>query len=211
MRKSGNAALAGITPRQLLEDAELLAGDKMTHAALVLLGTRPALGRRLAQAELVFEYRSSEASIPFQQRIEFRSGFLGTWTNCGPPSIFATRCSTTGKGSSWGTFPLSTRRWCAKPFSMPSLTGITAYQGPFLFASSRGGWRSSALVVSRPVSTPRTCSGGSRPGIAGSPTPAPSADLLSDPARAPTGCSKSPLRKESRGRTSQGRTITRSS
>jgi ATP-dependent DNA helicase RecG len=26
---------------------------------------------------LVFEYRSSEASIPFQQRIEFRSGFLG--------------------------------------------------------------------------------------------------------------------------------------
>ena len=77
MRKSGNAALAGVTPRQLLEDAELLAGDKVTHAALVLLGTRPALGRRLAQAELVFEYRSSEASIPFQQRLEFRSGFLG--------------------------------------------------------------------------------------------------------------------------------------
>jgi ATP-dependent DNA helicase RecG len=77
MRKSGNAALASITPRQLLEDAELLAGDKVTHAALVLLGTRPALGRRLAQAELVFEYRSSEPSIPFQQRIKFRSGFLG--------------------------------------------------------------------------------------------------------------------------------------
>jgi ATP-dependent DNA helicase RecG len=77
MRKSGNAALASMTTRQLLEDAELLAGDKVTHAALVLLGTRPALGRRLAQAELVFEYRSSEASIPFQQRIEFRSGFLG--------------------------------------------------------------------------------------------------------------------------------------
>ncbi|MBK9166731.1 MAG: putative DNA binding domain-containing protein [Bryobacterales bacterium] len=77
MRKSGNLALASITPRQLLEDAELLAGDKVTHAALILLGTRPALGRRLAQAELVFEYRNSEASIPFQQRIEFRSGFLG--------------------------------------------------------------------------------------------------------------------------------------
>jgi len=77
MRKSGNTALASITPRQLLQDAELLAGDKITHAALVLLGTRPALGKRLAQAELVFEYRSSEASIPFQQRIEFRCGFLG--------------------------------------------------------------------------------------------------------------------------------------
>ena len=61
----------------ILEDAELLAGDKVTHAAVVLLGTKRALGRRLAQAELVFEYRGSEASIPYQQRIEFRSGFLG--------------------------------------------------------------------------------------------------------------------------------------
>jgi len=77
MRKSGNAALAGVSPRQLLEDAELLVGDRITHAALVLFGTRPAMGRRLAHAEVVFEYRSSESSIPFQQRIEFRSGFLG--------------------------------------------------------------------------------------------------------------------------------------
>ncbi len=77
IRKSGNTALAGMTPRQLVEDAELMVGDKLTNAALVLLGTRGALGRHLAQAELVFEYRSSEASIPFQQRIEFRAGFLG--------------------------------------------------------------------------------------------------------------------------------------
>lgn len=77
MRKSGNGALAGVVPPQLLEDAELMVGDKITHAALVLLGTRPAMGRRLAHAEVVFEYRSSESSIPFQQRIEFRSGFLG--------------------------------------------------------------------------------------------------------------------------------------
>ncbi len=77
MRKSGNTALASIAPRQLLEDAELLSGNKITRAALVLLGTHAALGRHLAQAELVFEYRSSESSIPFQQRIEFRSGFLG--------------------------------------------------------------------------------------------------------------------------------------
>ncbi len=77
MRKSGNTALAGMTSKQLVEDAELMVGDRLTNAALVLLGTRAALGRHLAQAELVFEYRSSEASIPFQQRIEFRSGFLG--------------------------------------------------------------------------------------------------------------------------------------
>ena len=77
IRKSGNSTLAKIKPRQLLEDAELLAGGKVNTAALVLLGTHSALGRYLGQAELIFEYRISEASIPFQKRIEFRSGFLG--------------------------------------------------------------------------------------------------------------------------------------
>ncbi|MGH9509973.1 MAG: ATP-binding protein, partial [Terriglobales bacterium] len=42
----------------------------------VLFGTRQTLGRHLAQAELVFEYRSSEASGPAQDRIEFREGFF---------------------------------------------------------------------------------------------------------------------------------------
>src|SRR3954453_13725581 len=45
-------------------------------AALILLGTPAALGRFLAQAEVVFEYRSSEASIEYQQRLEYRKGYL---------------------------------------------------------------------------------------------------------------------------------------
>jgi ATP-dependent DNA helicase RecG len=77
MRKSGNPKLGKTATEQFLEDAELMAGHKVTNAALILFGTRPALGRRLAQAELIFEYRSSEPSLPYQQRIEFRSGFLG--------------------------------------------------------------------------------------------------------------------------------------
>jgi ATP-dependent DNA helicase RecG len=77
IRKSGNTGLAHVASEQLLEDAELLVDGKLTHAALILLGTHAALGRHLAQAEVVFEYRSSEASTPYQQRLEFRSGFLG--------------------------------------------------------------------------------------------------------------------------------------
>lgn len=50
-------------------------GD-ITYAALVLLGSRQALGRYLAQAEVIFEYRAHEASIPSQQREEFREGFF---------------------------------------------------------------------------------------------------------------------------------------
>lgn len=75
-RKSGNAALDGLGDEQLLADAELVIDGGVTYAALILLGTRRGLGRHLAQAEVIFEYRGSEASIPFQQREEYRRSFL---------------------------------------------------------------------------------------------------------------------------------------
>ncbi|MDY0000017.1 MAG: ATP-binding protein [Polyangia bacterium] len=74
---SGNKALKRKPVPQLLEDAELLHRGKVTYAALVLLGTHQALGRHLGMAEVVFEYRSSEASIAHQQRKEYRQGFIG--------------------------------------------------------------------------------------------------------------------------------------
>lgn len=75
--KSSNPRLTEISPAQLLEDAELLIDGAPTNAALVLMGTERALGRHLPQAELVFEYRNAEASTGYQQRKEFRRGFLG--------------------------------------------------------------------------------------------------------------------------------------
>lgn len=75
-RKSGNQTLAEITHEQLLSDAELIIDGQITYAALILFGSRPALGKHLAQSETIFEYRSSEASIPFQHRLEFRQGFF---------------------------------------------------------------------------------------------------------------------------------------
>ena len=75
-RRSGNTALEHLTHRQLLSDAELLVGEGVTFAALILLGTQEALGRHLAQSEVVFEYRSTESSITYQQRMEYRQGFF---------------------------------------------------------------------------------------------------------------------------------------
>jgi ATP-dependent DNA helicase RecG len=75
-RKSGNSALQGVSDVQLLTDAELLIDGAVTYAALILFGTGKTLGRHLAQSEVVFEYRSSEASVQFQQRKEFREGFF---------------------------------------------------------------------------------------------------------------------------------------
>lgn len=76
-RKSRNDDLLGKDARQLLADAELIdhAGG-LTYAALILLGTDEALGRHLAQAEVIFEYRLDEASIPYQHREEYRKGYL---------------------------------------------------------------------------------------------------------------------------------------
>lgn len=74
--KSGNQALVDKPVKQVLRDAELFDGDGATYAALVLFGTRAALGRHLAQAEVVFEYRSGEAAGPAQQRQEYRLGFF---------------------------------------------------------------------------------------------------------------------------------------
>ena len=76
MNKSGNQGLATLSPKQLLGDAEALVDGKLTYAALILFGTRKALGRHLAQAEVIFEYRSSDASGPAGQRKEFRQGFF---------------------------------------------------------------------------------------------------------------------------------------
>ena len=76
LRKSGNAALGTVADDQLLADAELLVDGVPTYAALILLGTRRALGRYLAPAEVIFEYRSSEASIACAERREYRQGFF---------------------------------------------------------------------------------------------------------------------------------------
>jgi ATP-dependent DNA helicase RecG len=74
--RRGNQRVATLSHYQVLADAELVANGKPTYAALLLFGTRAALGKRLPQAEIVFEYRSSESAGPAQDREEYREGFL---------------------------------------------------------------------------------------------------------------------------------------
>jgi ATP-dependent DNA helicase RecG len=75
-RKSPGLNIANRSVEQLLSDSELVQNGSLTYAALILLGTRSALGRMLGQAEVIFEYRSSEAPGPAAERHEFRQGFL---------------------------------------------------------------------------------------------------------------------------------------
>jgi len=76
MEKTNRSGLANLSMDQLLRDCEAITSRGITYAALVLFGRREALGRLLGQAEVIFEYRSTEASGPAQQREEFRQGFF---------------------------------------------------------------------------------------------------------------------------------------
>lgn len=79
MEKSGNRRIMSLTTEQLLRDCEAITDDGITYAALALFGKRESLGKYLPQAEIIFEYRSSEASGPASQREEFRVGFFACY------------------------------------------------------------------------------------------------------------------------------------
>jgi ATP-dependent DNA helicase RecG len=74
--KSGNARIKKLSAEQLLTDCGAITEDGVTYAALILFGTKAALKKHLSQAEVIFEYRSSNASGPAQQREEFTQGFF---------------------------------------------------------------------------------------------------------------------------------------
>lgn len=76
LQHSGNKSLGKRPVNKLLQDAELVVPGGVTYAALILLGTHAALGRYLAQAEVIFEYRSTPRPGPANQREEFRQGFF---------------------------------------------------------------------------------------------------------------------------------------
>lgn len=76
IRKSGNHQLQAISEKQILRDIEVITDQGITYAALILFGTRKALGKHLAQAEVIFEYRSSDVTGPASHRIEYRQGFF---------------------------------------------------------------------------------------------------------------------------------------
>ena len=76
IEKSGNKRLQNVSTEQLLRDCEAVTEEGVTYAALVLFGKRSALGKYLPQSEIIFEYRSLNASGPANQREEFRVGFF---------------------------------------------------------------------------------------------------------------------------------------
>ena len=94
INKTGNQALQDVPVEQILIDIEVVSDAGVTYAALILFGTRATVRKYLAQAEVVFEYRSSNAPGPASQREEFSEGFFCITIAYGSWSIFETTNST---------------------------------------------------------------------------------------------------------------------
>jgi ATP-dependent DNA helicase RecG len=75
-RKNPSLNLASLDDEQVLVDAELVIGGSITYAALILLGRPAVISRHIAQAEVIFEYRSTESAGPPADREEYREPFL---------------------------------------------------------------------------------------------------------------------------------------
>ncbi len=83
--------IEGLSHEQLLRDTELIQADgTLVNAALILFGSRQAVRKHLAQAELVYEFRNTPASGPADLRIEFQEGFFAwqdlLWQQVNEPS-----------------------------------------------------------------------------------------------------------------------------
>ncbi len=76
MEKSGNKQISTLSKEQILHDCGAITDDGVTYAALILFGKKAEIIKYLPQAEIIFEYRSSEASGPANQREEFKGGFF---------------------------------------------------------------------------------------------------------------------------------------
>ena len=76
IENSGNQRIASLSAQQLLNDCGALTDEGVTYAAVILFGSKKFVKRYLPQAEVIFEYRSSEAAGPAAQREEFCEGFF---------------------------------------------------------------------------------------------------------------------------------------
>ena len=74
--KSGKKQLASLSMGQLLRECGAITDAGVTYAALILFGKHEAVARYLPQAEVIFEYRFSEAAGPANQREEFKAGLF---------------------------------------------------------------------------------------------------------------------------------------
>ena len=74
--KHKNPSFVALSDIQALNDLKLIVGDKVTNAALLLIGKEEVLDRLYPQAKVMLEYRNTESQIHFDSRKSFGEPFF---------------------------------------------------------------------------------------------------------------------------------------
>ena len=74
--KTGNQMLINSSTTQILKDAEIMRGGKLTLACLILLGKKDKIAELLPQAEIIYEWRSTVEQIHHDFRISWKAPYF---------------------------------------------------------------------------------------------------------------------------------------
>ena len=75
-KKQDNPSFASLDDRQALSDLKLIVGNRVTNAAVLLVGKEEFINKRFPQAKVMLEYRNTEAQIHFDNRMQFSQPFF---------------------------------------------------------------------------------------------------------------------------------------
>lgn len=74
-RKQKNPTFASLSDYQALSDLKLISGDKITNAAVLLVGKAEIIERHFPQAKVQLEFRNTEEQERFDKRVSFLAPF----------------------------------------------------------------------------------------------------------------------------------------
>ena len=75
-KKQENPSFVSLDDRQALSDLHLIVGDKITNAAVLLVGKETFINKVFPQAKVMLEYRNTEPQIHFDNRMQFGQPFF---------------------------------------------------------------------------------------------------------------------------------------
>lgn len=75
-KKQNNTQFLTLTKEQVLSDLELIIDNKITNAAVILLGKEEVIRKKIPQSSIMLEYRRDEGKITFDQRRSFTGPFF---------------------------------------------------------------------------------------------------------------------------------------
>ncbi len=75
-KKQENPSFVSLDDRQVLSDLHLIVGNRITNAAVLLVGKEEFINKVFPQAKVMLEYRNTEPQIHFDNRMQFGQPFF---------------------------------------------------------------------------------------------------------------------------------------